>query len=106
MLNATENYWYTLNQIDTPGIAQALDVPMLFLQGEEDFQVFPEKDFTAWQELLGGRENVQFKLYPGPNHLFMPAGGTGTAGDYDAPASVDSQVIGDIASWIHGQAHA
>ncbi len=106
VLNATENYWYTLNQIDTPGIAQALDVPMLFLQGEEDFQVFPEKDFTAWQELLGGRENVQFKLYPGLNHLFMPAGGTGTTEDYDAPASVDSQVIGDIASWIHGQAHA
>lgn len=100
ILNATENYWYTLNQVDTPGIVQSLDIPMLFLQGDADFQVSPEADFGAWKELLSGRQNAAFKLYPGLNHLFMPAGETGTASDYDAPASVDPQVTEDISSWI------
>lgn len=87
ILNAPENYWYTLHGIDTPVIAQSLDIPMLFLQGGADFQISPEKDFNAWKTLLSGNPNAEFKLYPSLNHLFMPA-------------AVDPDVIEDIASWI------
>lgn len=103
MLGATGNYWYTLNQLDIPAIASSLDVPMLFLQGEADFQVSLEKDFRAWQTLLVGKPNVTFMSYPGLSHLFTPAGPTNTAADYDAPQQVDPQVIADIAGWISAQ---
>ncbi len=100
MLGATGNYWYTLNQIDTPAIALSLDMPMLFLQGEADFQVSPEQDFGAWQALFAGKQNATFLSYPGLSHFFTPAGPTNTAADYDAPFAVDTQVVADIAEWI------
>lgn len=95
-----ENYWHTLHGIDTPVIAQSLDIPMLFLQGGADFQISPEKDFNAWKTLLSGNPNAEFKLYSSLNHLFMPAGKTNTVSDYDTPAAVDPDVIEDISSWI------
>ena len=51
----------------------ALDKPVLILQGEKDFQVSIEKDFNGYKKLLGDRRNVTFKLYPNLNHLFMPS---------------------------------
>ncbi len=105
ILNATGNYWYTLNQINTPQIVSSLAIPMLFLQGSEDFQVSPERDFGAWKDILSGKENAAFQLYSGLGHLFTPAPETptNTAADYDAPAAVDPAVIADIASFIQAQ---
>jgi len=98
------NYWYSLNQVDTAEIVNALDVPMLVLQGAEDFQVYPDKDFAAWQSLLEGRDNATLKLYDGLNHLFMPSDGQKTVEEYNIPAEVDPAVISDIAEWVKGQA--
>ena len=33
-------YWQSLNEIDQAEIAKQLNIPMLFLQGSEDFQQF------------------------------------------------------------------
>lgn len=102
LLGGTGNYWYSLNQVDTPAIAASLSVPMFFAQGDADFQVSPQKDFAAWEDLFSGKANVQFKLYPGLGHLFTPApqNAANTIADYDAPQTVDAQVISDIAAWI------
>ncbi|MEG0594653.1 MAG: alpha/beta fold hydrolase [Christensenella sp.] len=103
MLGAPANYWYTLNLVDTHAIARSLDVPMLFLQGEKDFQVSPALDFNAWKELLLDKSNAEFILYPDLNHLFMPAGASNTVADYDTAAAVDAQVTADISNWINSQ---
>ena len=103
ILNAPGNYWYSLNSIDTPDIAKSLSVPMLFLQGGADFQVYPEKDFNEWKTLLAGKPNVEFKLYPNLNHLFMQSSGEKSLADYDGKANVDPQVITDIAQWVLAQ---
>lgn len=102
LLGATGNYWHSLNQIDTPSIVSSLDIPMLFLQGDADFQVSPEKDFDAWKDALSGKPNAQFRLYSGLTHLFtpLPPNASGSTADYDAPQNVDPQVIADIAAWI------
>ncbi len=102
MLGVTGNYWYSLNRINTPEIAQSLDIPMLFLQGEADFQVSPAKDFEAWKTLLAEKPSAEFLSYPALTHLFTPApeSPTDTVADYNAPQTVDPQVITDIAAWI------
>lgn len=100
VLGAPESYWYSLNQIDGAQLALDLAVPMLFLQGEADFQVYADTDFAMWQELLEEKEQVSFRLYEGLNHMFMPSSGKRDVTEYDAPAHVEEQVLQDIADWI------
>ena len=73
---------------------------MLILQGDADFQIYPDRDYTLWQEKLAGRDNVTCKLYPGLNHLFMTSSGVRSIADYYNPGHVAQEVIDDIASWI------
>ena len=80
-----------------------ITVPFLVLQGSRDFQVYPDKDFALYKELLSGRSNVTFKLYEGLNHLFMPSiigDITQFSEEYSVPSHVDAQVLADIVGWI------
>ncbi|MCL2636908.1 MAG: lysophospholipase [Oscillospiraceae bacterium] len=79
-------------------------IPFLVMHAENDVQVSLEKDFELYKELLAGRDNVTFKLYEGLNHLFMTgekAGIMELLEQYAIPGKVDSQVLADIAEWIH-----
>ncbi|MGI6154153.1 MAG: DUF3887 domain-containing protein [Christensenellaceae bacterium] len=96
-------YWYSMNAKNIPEVVQSLDIPMLFLQGSAYFQVSADKDYTAWQELLAGRENAEFILYDGLNHLFMPTNGQLSVAEYNIPSHVDAQVAEDIAAFIAAQ---
>ncbi|MFC5437964.1 alpha/beta fold hydrolase [Rhodanobacter umsongensis] len=93
-----QSYWLSLHDYHQMAVAKSLSVPMLFLQGDADFQVSPTLDFAQWKQGMAGRSNATFHLYPGLSHLFMPANQTGD--DYSKPSRVDPHVIGDIASWI------
>ncbi len=93
-------YWASLAKIDVAAAAQDIPVPMLILQGEADFQVYPERDFAAWQTLLTGKENVTFHLFEGLNHLFMPSNGAMDLTEYDEEAHVSQDVIDMVADWI------
>lgn len=97
-------YWASLAEIDTAAIAQELSVPMLILQGGADFQVYPERDYAAWQTLLEGKENVAFRFFEGLNHLFMLSDGTMDVTEYDEEAHVAGEVIETIAEWLNAQA--
>ncbi len=101
ILGVNSSYWYSLNQINTPEIVKELDIPMLFLQGSDDFQVFVDTDFAVWQKLLGGRDNVTFHLYDKLNHLFMISNGKKDVTEYNTAGHVDKDVISDIAQWIN-----
>jgi len=100
IMGVNSEYWASLNQIDTPEILEKITIPMIFLQGEEDFQVSMENDYQMWQQLLADRENVEFKNYKGLNHLFMPSDGLKNIQEYDVKKMVDPMVIEDIAKWI------
>ncbi len=84
---------------DPPAQARSLSIPLLFLQGERDFQV-SMKDFERWKSGLAGRTNVTFHSYPELNHLFIAGMGKSLPADYAVPANVSPKVIGDIADWI------
>ena len=74
-------------------------IPYLILQGADDFQVSPDKDYAQYKELLSARDNVTFILYEGLNHMFIRST-TGYLDEYYIPDNVDKQVLEDIASWI------
>lgn len=100
ILGVGSKYWYSLAQIDTPAIVKKLPIPMLFLQGEADFQVFVEADFEEWQKILVENKNATFILYGNLNHLFMTSNGMKDESEYDILGTVSEQVIDDIASWL------
>lgn len=93
-------YIASLNQLHPAATARRLTVPLLFVQGEADFQVSPRKDFGAWQRVLAGHDNVTFRSYPGLNHFFFPSTGERSFKEYDAPATVDPQLTTDLADWL------
>lgn len=100
---APQTWWLSLHDYDQVAVAKSLTLPMLILQGGSDFQVSPTLDFDAWKQVLAGKSNVTFHLFPGLSHLFTPAGKTLTVADYATPAHVDPAVIDSIASWIKTQ---
>ncbi len=94
-------YWLSLNKSVGADFVGSLNLPMLFLQGGSDFQVKPETDFKAWQDILSGKKRCSFKLYDGLNHLFMKTNGKTDITEYDPAGSVDEAVLDDIAGWIN-----
>ena len=96
-------YFKEMGEHAAPGYLTACEKPILILQGEKDFQATAEKDFAAYKQLLEGRDNVTFRLYPGLSHAFVPS----VYGDimkakqeYNVEQHISDKVIGDIASWI------
>ncbi|MEK6325098.1 MAG: alpha/beta fold hydrolase [Acidobacteriota bacterium] len=84
-----------------PAIARVRQ-PVLILQGEIDRQV------TADQALMiekaaraGGNKDVTVRLYPGLNHLFLPAK-TGAPSEYTSlsTATIGEDVIKQMSDWL------
>ena len=103
VLGIPAEYWLSLRDLDTENILKnRLTVPVLVLQGEADFQVYMDKDFAYMQSVLGDKENIQFKSYPGLNHLFMPQSlpGVMDVTEYTAENHIPQYVIDDIAAFI------
>lgn len=97
---------FYFKEMGQPTVADHLarvEVPMLVMQGEMDVQVKADVDFALYRELLGARENVTFRLYPGLNHAFAPAL-SGKISDakreFSRERHIPAEVLDDIAAWI------
>ncbi|MCL1822724.1 MAG: alpha/beta fold hydrolase [Oscillospiraceae bacterium] len=100
----TSVYYYKDLEINPADMfIENITAPFLVMHADNDFQVFTDKDFALYKELLSGRSNVTFKLYENLNHLFMPSTVTRSVDihdEYKIKANVDGQVLKDIADWI------
>ena len=70
---------------------------------QKDVQVKVDRDFAAYQELLGDKGAVTFKLYENLNHAFVPSvyGNIAKASaEYNVEQHIGEEVITDLASWI------
>lgn len=100
ILGAYPAYWLDLRNYSPTEEAKKIDRPLLILQGKRDYQV-TEKDFNNFKQALEGKRNVNFKLYPACNHLFIEGKGLITPNEYLYMAgNVSSEVIEDIALWV------
>jgi dienelactone hydrolase len=85
-------------------VAATLNIPILVLQGERDYQVKPIQ-FQEWKSALNGRPKVKLRSYPGLNHAFVAGDGPSSPADYERSGHVDARVLQDIADFIHPMAH-
>ncbi|WP_280419257.1 alpha/beta hydrolase family protein [Nocardia carnea] len=97
-------YWLDMRAYDPVVVAAALDIPMLFMQGERDYQVTVDADLAGWRAGLAGRPGVSTRTYPADDHMFFPGTGPSMPADYTRPHHVDPEVVADIADWMrsHG----
>ena len=96
------SYWIDLRAYEPQDAAAELAVPLLFLQGERDYQV-TMADFEGWKRALRGRQGVTFKAYRDLNHLFIQGSGTPSPAEYDQPGHVAEEVVVDIARFVLGK---
>jgi dienelactone hydrolase len=94
-------YWLSLRGYDPPAVAAGLDLPILVLQGERDYQV-TMADFALWQKALAGKPNAAFRNYPKLNHLFRPGEGKSRPAEHEPAGNVAEEVVRDIADWVRG----
>jgi len=99
ILGARPGYWLDIRAYNPAATAKGLKQPMLILQGGRDYQV-KKKDFEGWKKHLSSRNNVELKLYPLANHLFIMGRGISTPAEYLTAGNVGKEVIADIAKWI------
>jgi dienelactone hydrolase len=99
LLQIPPSYWLDLRDYDPVASAKKLTEPMLFLQGDRDFQV-TAKDLSLWKAGLAGRKDVTFRNYPALNHLFVAGEGPSTEPEYRKPGHVSQEVVDEIAKWV------
>ena len=95
-------YWMELRNYGAGSAIVGLKIPIMVMVAGHDAEV-PPNDFEGWKSALAGHVNATLKFYPGQFHLFMPSTATrkgDTAEDWERPAHVTSEVVGDITSWV------
>lgn len=92
-------YLLDLKEYDQTEEAKKICSPLLIINGEGDYQV-TMKDFEKWKDVLGKKDNVQFKSYPGLNHIYTKSSNPPSPMDYEKEAEFSDTVIKDISEWI------
>jgi dienelactone hydrolase len=95
-------YWLYLRDYNPAQTAKSLNMPLLILQGERDYQVTMQ-DFAEWRLALKDRKETTLKSYPYLNHLFIPGEGTSTPAEYLEPGNVSVDIVNDIVTWVQSQ---
>ncbi len=102
--NGTTAYYFKeIMEHSTSELLREFDKPVLFLQGEDDFQANIEKDYKLYQQICDGKENVSFKLYEGLNHAFVPYISediTKAKNEYNVERHIPEYVMMDIVEWM------
>lgn len=101
--NIKAYYFKEMGEHPATNYLNSFEKPILFLQGEKDFQATVEKDFNEYKKIMDDKPNSTFKLYSNLNHMFMPSiyGELLKAKkEYKVAQHVDKEVINDIADWI------
>jgi dienelactone hydrolase len=98
---APASYWEDLESYDPVATARKLEMPILILQGERDYQV-TMKEFDLWKSGMQGYGNVTFESYPKLNHLFLEGEGKSLPAEYGKPGHIPDYVFADIAAFVSG----
>jgi uncharacterized protein len=98
-LGLPANYWLYLHNYNQVETIKKLNIPILILQGERDYQV-SMTDFNLWKKALKNNKQAEFKSYPKLNHLFIEGEGKSTPSEYNIPGHVAASVVDDIAGFI------
>jgi uncharacterized protein len=99
IFNMPVSYLLDLKGYDAVATARKVNIPMLVLQGERDYQV-TMSDFGLWKAGMAARKDVAYRSFPALNHLFVPGEGKSTDAEYRKPGHVSPEVVDEIAKWV------
>ncbi|MBR9988574.1 MAG: alpha/beta fold hydrolase [Gemmatimonadetes bacterium] len=99
VLGAPVSYFRDLEARDAVAEALGIDIPLLVLQGERDYQV-TMTDFEIWREATRDRPATSLVSFPSLNHLFVTGSGVATPAEYARPAFVAGEVITTLLNWM------
>ncbi|WP_248516545.1 alpha/beta hydrolase [Salinarchaeum laminariae] len=93
-------FWTSLDGYDPVDRAESVATEQFYLQGERDYQVTVEGDFTQWQSTFGDSTAVSLSTYEDLNHAFLPGEGPSVPAAYGVSNQVEKTVVDDVAAWI------
>ena len=101
VFGAPARYWRDLQARRPLEALRRLTIPILVLQGGNDYQV-TRADYDLVQAALTGKPETarQSHWFPDLNHLFMQADAPSTGTEYGRSGQVDPRVTDAIATWI------
>lgn len=89
-------------QTEAVDFVAANNIPVLFMQGEYDWQVSMDHGLEAWRKLV---PQADYAIIPSATHLLTQIDApTGTQVDYKSGAHVCQEAIDTMAAWILHQA--
>jgi uncharacterized protein len=97
-------YYLSILHYNEIATARSIGQPLLFLQGDRDYQVTVANDLDVWLHGLRGRSGVMVVQFPKADHLFLDGSGPPTPVEYGQPGHVDPGLTPAIASWVKGVA--
>jgi len=103
MFGLPSYYFKEMDEHPTAEYLLKTEKRVLIIQGEKDFQVSAERDLGGYKALLGNKANVEFRSYPGLNHLFTPSVYDNIRQykkEYKVPAKFSEQALEDLAKFI------
>lgn len=101
--NVSLYYFKEMGQNTAANYLLETQKPVLIMQGGKDLQVLANDDYQAFQQLLAGRRNTSYKLYPELNHAFVEAlydDILKASKEFAVERHIGEEVIGDIASFV------
>lgn len=96
-----EFYFSDMKSYDVMGMAERLTQPFLVMQGQRDFLIKSDIDYTNWQKAFHLNRSSDFKLYPRLNHIFTEGEGDSTPSEYYDKANIPQYVIDHIIDFIN-----
>lgn len=99
LMGVSATYWKSVLNYNHVTTAKQLKLPVFIVAGARDYQV-PQKEFNAWKKELADKANVQFKLYPKLNHLYLEGEYRSEPEEYNIPGHIPQYVIDDLVKFI------
>ncbi|OON98786.1 MAG: hypothetical protein ATN35_03600 [Epulopiscium sp. Nele67-Bin004] len=99
LMGLPAGYQKSVKQYQGLNFVDKINVPMLVLHGDADFQV-TLPDFNLYERMLSGQVEATLIRYADLNHLMMESDYTKNITEYQTKGTVSREVIGDIAEWI------
>jgi len=97
--NLSGYYWQSVLDYYPLKEIKKVQIPILILQGERDYQV-SMKDFELWKSTLKNNTKASLISYPKLNHLFMSGEGKSEPKEYLIKGNVDAKVIEDVFNFV------
>ena len=98
----TTAFWVDFLEIDCAEYLKEVQKPVLILQGENDYMITMDADYSVWQEEMEDESYATLKSYEGLSFFMTESKGifSGHYMEFDRPARVSETVIEDVATWM------